>query len=108
MLKITQEDNILNGSRPATSKNISRDFFASPRTNDTDHNPLKVASARMASTKMLNVEKTKHLFEIRRQNAHESDMELQTRQKDTLIARLKVQVEERDRDLAIMKKELDR
>lgn len=107
MLKFTQEENILNGSRPGTSKNVSRDFF-SPRTADTDADPIKLVSARLATTKMVNTEKTKQLFEIRRKNAHEADMELQQRQKDTLIARLKVQVEERDRDLKIMKKELDR
>ena len=69
---------------------------------------IKQISTQMDQNKLHNLQTKHELKEFRRKAEQEREKEMSTKQKDLLIARLNIQVEERDRDINRLKSDYDR
>ena len=69
---------------------------------------VKQIAAHMDQNKLHNLQTKHELKEFRRKAEQEREKELTTKQKDLLISRLNIQVEEREKDITRLKNDYDR
>jgi len=69
---------------------------------------VKQIAAHMDQNKLHNLQTKHELKEFRRKAELEREKELTTKQKDLLISRLNIQVEEREKDITRLKNDYDR
>jgi di/tripeptidase len=72
------------------------------------HDSIKLISMQMEQNKLHNLQTKQDLKEFRRKAEQEREKELTVKQKDVLIARLNIQVEERDKDISRLKNDYER
>lgn len=93
---------------------VERDSFnmASPAKSGSaqgqEKDSVKMISMQMEQNKLHNLQKKQELKEFRRKEEQEREKELTIKQKDVLIARLNIQVEERDKDIIRLKNDYEK